>query len=665
MMEWTRFTPKSKQDVLRGIRDFIESELPVHLDAFQAQRRDYRIEGYRQNNPYIPFVWLEDRLPVVSRKLRLRWNFYLVHIFGKTVRMLAWRMRFRSTEERKALLLQYRDLLRYLLRTRNQTWGLSNAMAGLMDLRRLGLEDGEDYIRLVFDQADIRYMKNDLHWKRHFDAKRKKLIALPNNYFPVMTWVALGRYRLGWDDESMLEYFTEKCLSIFRDLSTHGWFDDTGCGTYDVYHSVATFELTELLHAYDPKLVAHMEPYCNNLVDEYLYMGQLDGSGFPFGRTIGVNGDMWMASGLLVTMFSGFGKKEHYRNYYDLAVAAMTKSMHFWYDKQRHISNKWFDGRKTDPYMDKHRIVDATYDLYLRLIQCHDLIEKLPVDDWADQSPPIDHGGELFVHWQEGRQTKATFVYKDRDLSFSFPLTCHGKPGGWLHYESNYLPNVRTNFFFETPIYVYQPYLNPRITLTDGTSFMPYAFYENVKADEIAGGFQLSFGQGTFLLNRDNKCFDQLVYHCLWLMAGRRFLRLDLWCPKEDVAIASYEYEYAAQGRFTGEEAGTFAFDILEHTVLFKPGDNNLGLRAAHRNVSGDPAYGCYSGQCSTAVTVVSGAQTLRKGQIYFSCFELAVFDGRVVERQSGPPVGETVFEFAGSAVMVDPAGRIVIESRA
>ncbi len=634
MTSWVQYTPESKQEVLTTIRNFIESELPYHLNRFDRERSRYVIDGHEQNNPYIPVIWFEELLPRIKRKLGVRWEYYLVHIFGKTIRMLAWLMGFRSKSERIELLTRYRGLLRFLLRTRNQTWGLSNAMVGLMDLQRLSEEDGQDYLGLVFSRADISYMKADLHWKRHYDPRTQKLKGLPNNYFPVMAWVALGRYRLGWDDESMLQYFTERCLKIFSELSTHGWFDDTGCGTYDVYHSVATFELTELLFAYDPGLVSQMEVYCDNLVEEYLYQGQLDGSGFPFGRTIGVNGDMWMASGLLVTMVVGFGKPEQYRNYYDLAVAAITKSLNFWYDSEKRISDKWYGGRKTDPYMDKHRIVDATYDLYLRLIQAHDLIEKLSVDEWTDQQPPITRSAKLFLHNEDVEHPKATFVYKDKDLSFSFPLTCHGKPSGWLHLETNYLPNIRTNFYFETPIYVYQPFLNPRVSLADGTSFMPYVFYKNIKSEPFGRGYVLIFEQEKFLLNSNNECVDGLKYRCVWLMEGRRFLRLDLWLPQKTLQINSYEIEFATEGRFVAEESGLYRFNVLDYHVYFGLCDDNFSLRANLRDVSNDSDYGCYSGQCQNAVTLSGEEMLLRADQLYYSVFAVGIMDKAEVALQ-------------------------------
>ena len=76
----------------------------------------------------------------------------MLHIFGKALRIFAWMLKISDPAGRPVLVGKYRDLLGLLLRTRNLTWGLSNAMAGLMTLQELGEADGADYIAQLFTE---------------------------------------------------------------------------------------------------------------------------------------------------------------------------------------------------------------------------------------------------------------------------------------------------------------------------------------------------------------------------------------------------------------------------------------------------------------------------------------------------------------------------------
>jgi hypothetical protein len=511
------------------------------------------------------------------------------------------------------------------MHTGNVTWGLSNAMAGLMDLHECGHEDRADYIAQLFNARDMAFLKRDLHWNKHYSETAGELKGLANNYFPVMSWIALGRHRLGWDDRRLLDEFVARSLDLFRAQSSNGWFDDSGHGTYDVYHTVATYELAELLRACDSSLVSEMRGPCELLAEEYLHMGQPDGSGFPFGRTIGVNGDMWMASGLLLVMHLGFGERDRYPYYYSLALAAVRKCMEFWYDSSRHISNKWFAGRKTDPYMSKHRILDATLDLYLRLAQAHDLLKGLEIETGEWGLPSIDRRGKLFIHSGAGDCAKATFVYKADEMGFSFPLVVYTRPNGKIVYSTNYLPNIRSNGLFETPIYEYQPFLNPRITLGDDTSFMPYGDYRDLQLERIGNGYVLSYVQREFVLHETGTTCRLFAYRCIWLIHDTHFVRVDLWVPADDVEIRRYEFEYATFGAVENTGRGVFLCKLGDRHTGLGLLESNLQLAAGIEDVAANPHYRCYSGQCRSVVRLVGPKQRVEKGHLYFCVTRLSV----------------------------------------
>ena len=152
--------------------------MPIHAERIMRDGSDYRIAGVRQVNPAFRSFRL-DRLEQALRSILGRPRKHqLLHIFGKTLRILAWMLKTAERDRRPALVAKYRDVLRYLLRTRNLTWGLSNAMAGLMTLQELGETDGIDYIAQLFNPSDQRFMRLDLHWNKHFDRRCRKAYRL-------------------------------------------------------------------------------------------------------------------------------------------------------------------------------------------------------------------------------------------------------------------------------------------------------------------------------------------------------------------------------------------------------------------------------------------------------------------------------------------------------
>lgn len=611
-----------RDEVCGRIRDLVGTEYAYHAERIMRDGSDYRIAGVRQVNPAFRSFRL-DRLEQALRSILGRPRKHqLLHIFGKTLRILAWMLKTAERDRRPALVAKYRDVLRYLLRTRNLTWGLSNAMAGLMTLQELGETDGIDYIAQLFNPSDQRFMRLDLHWNKHFDRHAEKLIGLPNNYYPVMAWVALGRSRLGWDDTDMLEMFIERSLEGFVDPSGNGWFDDSGVGTYDVYHTVATYELVDLIRAHDAAQAVTLKPYCDNLAEEYLYMGQQDGAGFTFGRTIGVNGDMWMASGLLMSMTLGNGDGARYEHCYRLATAAINKAMTFWYDRKRHISNKWFDGRRTDPYMTESRILDATLDLYLRLMQAHDMLRELDPHSWPRPQLPAPIGGRLFRHSEEGQMQKATFVYRTSERSYTFPMVAYGRPNGTILHYTNYLPNIRSSGVLESPIYVEQPFLNPRMCCSGGALVSPYAHYQDIQHGEHQGACYLTWGQERFSLpGNDESGFDDVSYRCLWFMHGNLIARVDLWSPRKDIYIESYEFELVSMGQIRAGEDGRYLVEYEGKGFFYTPVGGNLGLSTGCSMVESDPDYRTYAGQGKYRVRSDSGPQRLSEGELYYAGF--------------------------------------------
>ena len=127
--------------------------------------------------------------------------------------------------------------------------------------------------------------------------------------------------------------------------------------------------------------------------------------------------EVWQPERLVSRMVLGFGEQRCYQHYYRLAAAAIRKAMTFWYDRERHISDRWYGGRCTDPYMGKSRILDSTLDLYLRLMQAHDMLRELEPLTWPEPQQAAPVGGRLFRHSDEAGLQKATFVYRTDALT--------------------------------------------------------------------------------------------------------------------------------------------------------------------------------------------------------------------------------------------------------
>mgnify|MGYP001813125277 FL=1 len=127
-----------RDDVCGRIRSFVEKEYAHHADGITRAGSAYRIAGVNQINPAFRSFQL-DRLEHALRNMLGRPRQHqLLHIFGKALRIFAWMLKISDPAGRPVLVGKYRDLLGLLLRTRNLTWGLSNAMAGLMTLQELG-----------------------------------------------------------------------------------------------------------------------------------------------------------------------------------------------------------------------------------------------------------------------------------------------------------------------------------------------------------------------------------------------------------------------------------------------------------------------------------------------------------------------------------------------
>ena len=115
--------------------------------------------------------------------------------------------------------------------------------------------------------------------------------------------------------------------------------------------------------------------------------------------------------------------------------------------------------------MTESRILDATLDLYLRLAQAHDMLTGLEPGGWQPDQLAAPLGGRLFLHSSQDGLQKATLVYRTNRRSYTFPMVAYGRPNGKMMHYTNYLPNVRSIGFIESPIYVQQSFLNPTFEL--------------------------------------------------------------------------------------------------------------------------------------------------------------------------------------------------------
>jgi hypothetical protein len=395
---------------------------------------------------------------------------------------------------RDELLRGYREIADLTVDMDNETWGIYYYLLALHRLDRAGL------LGQAVSPDTLAKLKRKLDW-RSFVTADYRLIALPANYYGVAFSVARLRMLLGWEDETGSAALLEKMLSHYKRYSGEfGFSDETdGEGRFDRYSILLVAEVCERFIETGLAVTPDLRRLLRKSVDVAFNVARASGEGFAFGRSIGPYGDTAALEILTVAGYLGVLDADEKEYAYAYSTRVLGRYLEFWYNPALRSVDMWEQGRRTDAYRGKHRILGENLSLLHQLVSAAELwkragfANRVPAGDldaWLGRTQPA-----FRLHWfAQGEYDRALAIVRDGNRVFTL-LMVNGGPG--QHDNSPYYPLP-----FANDVVAGVPdsgardaQLLPKLTLRDGTQLLPTAFIRDIRTVDEDGRHVVTFRQ--------------------------------------------------------------------------------------------------------------------------------------------------------------------------
>lgn len=319
-------------------------------------------------------------------------------------------------------------------------------------------------------------------WERLLDPTREQLdkqLLERSDYFNHFQSFniakAVTRFSLGLSKKDETGHLIDRFLERIDASSSTGYFDDgmggeenSPGGAFDIYGILSFVFIRQALQLHaninlrERKLLS-----LRNYAEKYLKLipdlTRQDGSGFAFGRSIGVYGQMHCISLVLQALRDDW-ISDNQRDLYTDTVRRLFMNFFATYLDQEHGYLVIRDNeRSTVPY---HTTRMANFDAARYLCQWSRLVRSTK-DNAAPSTPLPPRKVTRFVCFDKShKKEQGLFIYQDPDsgLALQLPLITSSKLG---KNTSDYLAFPHSPGIFDWPVAKYLPIMMPELTFGD------------------------------------------------------------------------------------------------------------------------------------------------------------------------------------------------------
>jgi hypothetical protein len=401
----------------------------------------------------------------------------------------------RSDPKFAAYLQGYRNMADLTVGMDNHTWGIYYYLSVLRSLQQAGL------LEQAIAPATLARLRQQLDWRTFVTVPDYKLIKLPTNYYGVAFSVARLRYLLGWEDDSGAKQLLDKMLWHYKTYSGQfGFSDETdGEGRFDRYSILLIAEICERFIETGLPVTPELRALLRNAAKLALNIANPAGEGFSFGRSIGAYGDTAPLQILSVAAYLGELTPAEKQHAYAYSTRVVARYVDFWQNSQMQSVDLWGQGRRTDAYRGKHRILGENFSLLHQLVAANrlwnqaGLENQAPADDlaaWLDATQP-----RFSLTWfAHGDYDRALAIYRDKGHVFSL-LMVNGGAGQYANSPYYALPYANNLVAGVADSGGAHPQLLPRLTLADGSQLLPASYFKAIQNTQADSRQEVSWRQ--------------------------------------------------------------------------------------------------------------------------------------------------------------------------
>lgn len=509
------------------------------------------------------------------------------------------------------MLRGYADLADLTIDLPNETWGIYYYMGALHRLKGAGL------LERAIRPATLDKLRKRLDWRTFVRTPDFELIDLPTNYYGVAFSVARLRMLMGWEDAAASDVLLDKMLKHYAAYSgEYGFSDETdGQGRFDRYSILLSAEICERFIETGMTVTPELKALLRKSADVALNSASADGTGFTMGRSLGPYGETAMLEILSTAAYLGVLTPEEKEYAYAYSARVAERYMTFWYNRDIGSVDLWNNGRRTDTYRGKHRILGENFSLLHQLITTNELwnganmqgvAPRKDLAAWLERTRPRFS----LTRFARGEHDRALAIWRDKGHVFSLSLINGGQgqhansPYYPLPFAHNVVAGVADSGYA-------RPQLLPKFTLADGSEIVATAFMKDIQTSPRGAGHVVTYRQieltrlGKNLPQKDARIRVETTYS---LQPGA-ITRTDRYLPTAPLDVAKLSLDFASFSH---------GAKVDGHKVRFSDGAvrefevQGLGSCTA-QPTGGSELYRAPYGPMQSLVSCTSSAFTLRE----------------------------------------------------
>jgi hypothetical protein len=446
---------------------------------------------------------------------------------------------------RPEYLAEFRRLAALTVDDANDSWGIYYYLSALNKLRKAGL------LSASVDRLTLAKLRVRLDWRTFVDVDTFALIDHPNNYYCVAFAIARLRALLGWEDGSGAEHLLAKMLEHYRQYSgEYGFADETdGDGRFDRYSVLLSAEIAQRFLETGSKPPAEVIGWVRKSADVMLARLNVNGDGFEYGRSLGPYATTSMVEVLTAAAALGVLNEQEMALAYAYVTHAAQYYVDFWTNEKTGSVDMWDQGRRTDAYRGKFRILGENLSLAHQFIYTNAFWNELGYEDkppMADFAKALDRLPKRTVTWfARGEYDRVLLTLRDRGHVIGLPLIS-GAESQHMHspyYPIPYSPRMLSGIADGT-----SPQLIPFFTLADGTVLAPLAYFRDVKITSHGDTTTVTFRQSHMdrLGGKSPALDDRLSLASTYTFSPGHITRVDVYTPTGPLSLRSIVMEFAS-----------------------------------------------------------------------------------------------------------------------
>ena len=489
----------------------------------------------------------------------------------------------------------------------NDSWGAYYYVLALDKLRRANLLD-KAIDRLTYAKLRVR-----LDWRMFVDPDNYELIDHPNNYYVVALAIARLRHRLGWEDDSGAKAIYQKIAEHYRRYSGElGFADETdGEGRFDRYSVLLAGELANHFIETDGRPPEEALQWLRKSSDVMLNRMHADGSGFEYGRSLGPYGETAIIETLTAAARLGVLTNEERDLAYTYASTAAQRYVDFWIRRDTGSVNLWDDGRRTDDYRGKFRILGENLSLAHQFAYTNEAWNAM---GYRDKPPMPDFGvalnrlpAEVVTWFAKGTYDRLLVTRRDSDHVIGLPIISGGRT---QHMHNPYFPVPYSRGMLEGVPDGDAPLLVPQFTLRDGAVLMPLVYFRDVTVETRGNKTTISWRQTEMdRMGQSAPVPDKrLSVTTTYTLEPGRITRKDVFTPAAALQLAGIRMEFASFSRSPEISGNSTSFGAGSVTSWSVNGMDSCQAKTIDRVRD----YESDTGAMKSVVACTSGASTLR-----------------------------------------------------